>query len=107
MRNIEETEAAKKLLQEKRLMGRPKSELNLPSSYSADYFQRGKDYAEKLRRGCLSTLFFFFLNSLLLPFDNMSASPFIDFLPNWEVLQVSLDSGMLWFVVLTIYSTLL
>ncbi|KAF3967656.1 hypothetical protein ACB098_12G130400 [Castanea mollissima] len=50
LRNIEETEAAKKLLQEKRLMGRPKSELNLPSSYSADYFQRGKDYAEKLRR---------------------------------------------------------
>ncbi|XP_075647736.1 protein COP1 SUPPRESSOR 2 [Castanea sativa] len=50
LRNIEETEAAKKLLQEKRLMSRPKSELNLPSSYSADYFQRGKDYAEKLRR---------------------------------------------------------
>lgn len=50
LRNIEETEAAKKLLQEKRLMGRPKSDLNLPSSYSADYFQRGKDYAEKLRR---------------------------------------------------------
>ena len=37
----------------------------------------------------------------------MSALPFIDFLPNWEVEgQVSLDSGMLWFVVLTIYSTL-
>lgn len=32
-------------------MGRPKSEFNIPSSYSADYFQRGKDYAEKLRRG--------------------------------------------------------
>lgn len=88
-------------------MGRPKSDLNLPSSYSADYFQRGKDYAEKLRRGCLS-IFFFFFNSLLLPFDNMSALPFIDFLPNWEVEgQMSLDSGMLWFVVLTIYSTLL
>ncbi|XP_047324880.1 protein COP1 SUPPRESSOR 2 [Impatiens glandulifera] len=50
LRNIEETEAAKKLLQEKRLVGRPKSESNMPSSYSADYFQRGRDYAEKLRR---------------------------------------------------------
>ncbi|KAI5564950.1 hypothetical protein POPTR_014G110200v4 [Populus trichocarpa] len=50
LRNIEETEAAKKLLQEKRLMGRPKSEFSIPSSYSADYFQRGRDYAEKLRR---------------------------------------------------------
>ncbi|CAN0899436.1 Protein COP1 SUPPRESSOR 2 [Linum grandiflorum] len=50
LKNIEETEAAKKLLQEKRLMGRAKSDLNIPSSYSADYFQRGRDYAEKLRR---------------------------------------------------------
>ncbi|CAH8388377.1 unnamed protein product [Eruca vesicaria subsp. sativa] len=50
LKNIEETEAAKKLLQEKRLMGRSKSEFNIPSSYSADYFQRGKDYAEKLRK---------------------------------------------------------
>ncbi|XP_031394759.1 protein COP1 SUPPRESSOR 2 [Punica granatum] len=50
LRNIEETEAAKKLLQEKKLMGRTKSEFTIPSSYSADYFQRGKDYAEKLRR---------------------------------------------------------
>ncbi|KAK9050660.1 hypothetical protein SSX86_030370 [Deinandra increscens subsp. villosa] len=50
LKNIEETEAAKKLLQEKRLMGRAKTESNIPSSYSADYFQRGKDYAEKLRR---------------------------------------------------------
>ncbi|KDP32433.1 hypothetical protein JCGZ_13358 [Jatropha curcas] len=50
LRNIEETEAAKKLLQEKRLMGRAKSEFSIPSSYSADYFQRGRDYAEKLRR---------------------------------------------------------
>ncbi|KAJ6806408.1 uncharacterized protein M6B38_174355 [Iris pallida] len=50
LRNIEETEAAKKLLQEKRLVGRTKSELSIPSSYSADYFQRGQDYAEKLRR---------------------------------------------------------
>ncbi|CAI0376827.1 unnamed protein product [Linum tenue] len=50
-RNIEETEAAKKLLPEKRLMGRTKtSDLNIPSSYSVDYFQRGRDYAEKLRR---------------------------------------------------------
>ncbi|CAI0438476.1 unnamed protein product [Linum tenue] len=51
LKNIEETEAAKKLLQEKRLMGRTKtSDINIPSSYSADYFQRGRDYAEKLRR---------------------------------------------------------
>ncbi|EOX95493.1 Uncharacterized protein TCM_004978 [Theobroma cacao] len=50
LRNIEETEAAKKLLQEKRLMGRAKSEVSIPSSFSADYFQRGRDYAEKLRR---------------------------------------------------------
>ncbi|PNY13772.1 hypothetical protein L195_g010438 [Trifolium pratense] len=51
LKNIEETEAAKKLLQEKRLMvGRTKSDLSIPSSYSADYFQRGRDYAEKLRR---------------------------------------------------------
>ncbi|KAG1328337.1 Protein COP1 SUPPRESSOR 2 [Cocos nucifera] len=50
LRNIEETEAAKKLLQEKRLAGKTKAELNIPSSYSADYFQRGRDYAEKLRR---------------------------------------------------------
>ncbi|XP_072975871.1 protein COP1 SUPPRESSOR 2 [Typha angustifolia] len=50
LRNIEETEAAKKLLQEKRLASKTKSELTIPSSYSADYFQRGRDYAEKLRR---------------------------------------------------------
>ncbi|KAE8697153.1 Expansin A17, ALPHA 1.13,EXPA17 [Hibiscus syriacus] len=50
LRNIVETEAAKKLLQEKRLMVRAKSEVNIPSSYSADYFQRGWDYAEILRR---------------------------------------------------------
>ena len=56
LRNIEETEAAKKLLQEKRLMGRAKSEFNIPSSYSADYFQRGRDYAEKLRIGCFPLL---------------------------------------------------
>lgn len=55
LKNIEETEAAKKLLQEKRLMGRTKSEFSIPSSYSADYFQRGRDYAEKLRRGCFRT----------------------------------------------------
>ncbi|KAK9281596.1 hypothetical protein L1049_004499 [Liquidambar formosana] len=50
LKNIEETEAAKRLLQDKRLMGRTKTEFSIPSSYSADYFQRGKDYAEKLRR---------------------------------------------------------
>ncbi|KAG5514049.1 hypothetical protein RHGRI_035456 [Rhododendron griersonianum] len=50
LRNIEETEAAKKLLQEKRLTGRIKTDSSIPSSYSADYFQRGRDYAEKLRR---------------------------------------------------------
>ena len=76
MKNIEETEAAKKLLQEKRLMvGRAKSDFSIPSSYSADYFQRGRDYAEKLRRGIIfpdsfiidyiciftSTIFLFFM----------------------------------------------
>ncbi|KAI4384897.1 hypothetical protein MLD38_002983 [Melastoma candidum] len=50
LKNIEETEAAKKLLQERRLTGKAKSESYIPSSYSADYFQRGKDYSEKLRR---------------------------------------------------------
>ncbi|KAE9611887.1 putative hepatocellular carcinoma-associated antigen 59 [Lupinus albus] len=50
LKNIEETEAAKKFLQEKRLMSKTKSEFSIPSSYSADYFQRGRDYAEKLRR---------------------------------------------------------
>ncbi|CAM0873389.1 unnamed protein product [Alopecurus aequalis] len=50
LRNIEETEAAKKLLQEKRLAGKTKSDANIPSSYSADYFHRGRDYAENLRR---------------------------------------------------------
>ncbi|KAL8147883.1 hypothetical protein AgCh_005275 [Apium graveolens] len=59
LRNIEETEAAKKLLQEKRLIGRSrtKTDSSIPSSYSADYFQRGKDYAEKLRRGLLLSLY--------------------------------------------------
>ncbi|XP_071932313.1 protein COP1 SUPPRESSOR 2 isoform X3 [Coffea arabica] len=56
LRNIEETEVAKKLLQEKRLMGRTKTDSSIPSSYSADYLQRGKDYAEKLRRGNIATL---------------------------------------------------
>ncbi|XP_037449107.1 protein COP1 SUPPRESSOR 2-like [Triticum dicoccoides] len=50
LRNIEETEAAKKMLQERRLAGKTKSDANIPSSYSADYFHRGRDYAEKLRR---------------------------------------------------------
>lgn len=54
LKNIEETEAAKKLLQEKRFVGRSKSEFSIPSSYSADYFHRGRDYAEKLRRGASS-----------------------------------------------------
>ncbi|PKA56624.1 Transcription factor GTE1 [Apostasia shenzhenica] len=49
LRNMEETEAAKKLLQEKRLVGRTKPESSIPSSYSADYFHRDRDYAEKLR----------------------------------------------------------
>lgn len=51
LKNIEETEAAKKVLQEKRFMGRTKTDSSIPSSYTADYFHRGKDYAEKLRRG--------------------------------------------------------
>jgi len=38
------------MLQEKRLAGKPKSDSNIPSSYSADYFHRGKEYDEKLRR---------------------------------------------------------
>ncbi|KAL0420200.1 UNVERIFIED_CONTAM: protein COP1 SUPPRESSOR 2 [Sesamum radiatum] len=50
LKNIEETEAAKKLLQEKRLVGRAKAESSIPSSFSADFFQHGKDYAEKLRK---------------------------------------------------------
>ncbi|XP_062215503.1 protein COP1 SUPPRESSOR 2-like [Phragmites australis] len=50
LRNIEETEAAKKMLQEKRLVGKPKSVANIPSSYSADYFHRGREHDEKLRR---------------------------------------------------------
>ncbi|CAM8948391.1 hypothetical protein QQ045_016247 [Rhodiola kirilowii] len=50
LKNIEETEAAKKLLQDKRLTSRTKTDSRLPSSFSADYFERGKDYAEKLRR---------------------------------------------------------
>ncbi|KAK6148511.1 hypothetical protein DH2020_019423 [Rehmannia glutinosa] len=50
LRNIEETEAAKKLLQEKRHVGRARAESSIPASFSADFFQRGKDYAEKLRK---------------------------------------------------------
>ncbi|KAK6123332.1 hypothetical protein DH2020_042927 [Rehmannia glutinosa] len=50
LRNIEETEAAKKLLQEKRNVGRARAESSIPASFSADFFQRGKDYAEKLRK---------------------------------------------------------
>ncbi|KAL2247113.1 UNVERIFIED_CONTAM: Protein COP1 SUPPRESSOR 2, partial [Sesamum indicum] len=51
LRNIEETEAAKKLLQEKRYVGRAKAESSIPSSFSSDFFQHGKDYAEKHRKG--------------------------------------------------------
>jgi hypothetical protein len=51
LKNIEETEAAKKQLQEKRLASKTKSDLSIPASYSADYLHRGRDYAEKLRRG--------------------------------------------------------
>ncbi|XP_051118864.1 protein COP1 SUPPRESSOR 2 isoform X2 [Andrographis paniculata] len=50
LKNIEETEAAKKLLQEKRFVGRAKPESSLPSSFSADFFQRGRDYTEKLKK---------------------------------------------------------
>lgn len=32
-------------------MGRTKADSSIPSSFSADFFQRGKDYAEKLRKG--------------------------------------------------------
>uniref|UniRef100_A0A7N0TGK4 Uncharacterized protein n=1 Tax=Kalanchoe fedtschenkoi TaxID=63787 RepID=A0A7N0TGK4_KALFE len=50
LKNIEETEAAKKLLQDKRLTSRTKPDSRLPSSFSADFFERGRDYAEKHRR---------------------------------------------------------
>lgn len=50
LRNIEETEAAKKLLQEKRFVGHSKAESSIPSSFSADFFQRGRDHAEKHRK---------------------------------------------------------
>lgn len=55
LKNIEETEAAKKQLQDKRpFVGRGRSQSSsIPSSYSADYFQRGREYAEKLRGGML------------------------------------------------------
>ena len=60
MRNIEETEAAKKQLQEKRLASKTKSDLSIPASYSADYIHRGRDYAEKLRRGKIPSSQFYF-----------------------------------------------
>ncbi|KNA24256.1 hypothetical protein SOVF_017410 [Spinacia oleracea] len=50
LKNIEETEAAKKFLHEKRYVGQTKKESTNSWSHNADYFQRGKDYAEKLRR---------------------------------------------------------
>lgn len=75
LRNIEETEAAKKLLQEKRLMGsRTKSDFSIPSSYTADYFQRGRDYAEKLRRGFF---LFFFLAVFITNMTRIRASPWL------------------------------
>lgn len=50
LKNIEETEAAKKQLQDKRpFVGRGRTHSSIPASYSADYFQRGREYAEKLR----------------------------------------------------------
>lgn len=50
LKNIEETEAAKKQLQDKRpFVGRGRTQSSIPASYSADYFQRGREYAEKLR----------------------------------------------------------
>lgn len=58
LKNIEETEAAKKLLHEKRFIGQTKKDSTNSWSHNADYFQRGKDYAEKLRRG-LSRLIIF------------------------------------------------
>lgn len=86
LRNIEETEAAKKLLQEKRLMGRPKSEFSIPSSYSADYFQRGRDYAEKLRRGCW--LFLIILHPFIIWVDWFFTSPHLFTKIKIQVLQV-------------------
>ncbi|KAG0576089.1 hypothetical protein M758_5G054200 [Ceratodon purpureus] len=50
LKNIEETEAAKKQLQDKRpFVGRGRTQSSIPASYSADFFQRGREYAEKLR----------------------------------------------------------
>ena len=52
LKNIEETEAAKKQLQDKRpFVGRGRTQSSIPASYSADFFQRGREYAEKLRSG--------------------------------------------------------
>ncbi|MCO5570690.1 hypothetical protein L7F22_024417 [Adiantum nelumboides] len=51
LKNIEETEAAKKQLQDKRpFVGRGRIQSNIPASYSADFSQRGREYAEKLRK---------------------------------------------------------
>jgi hypothetical protein len=68
LKNIEETEAAKKQLQEKRLASKTKSDLSIPASYSADYLHRGRDYAEKLRRGIPLSYFYFccLINNLYL-----------------------------------------
>ncbi|KAF5743864.1 hypothetical protein HS088_TW08G00452 [Tripterygium wilfordii] len=71
LKNIEETEAAKKLLQEKRLVGQTKSDFSIPASYSADFSHRGRDYAEKLRRGWILVFFSFqLLNCLIFSFPN-------------------------------------
>lgn len=51
-------------------MGRARTESSIPSSYSADYFQRGKDYAEKLRKGRLQLLLVIKLAEF---FDNKSS----------------------------------
>ncbi|CAI5997305.1 unnamed protein product [Closterium sp. NIES-65] len=50
--NIEATEEAKRMMQERRpWMNRPRPpSTTLPASYSADFFQRGREYAEKLKR---------------------------------------------------------
>lgn len=51
LKNIEETEAAKKHLQDKRpFVGRGRIQSSIPASYSADFSQRGREYAEKLRK---------------------------------------------------------
>lgn len=52
LKNIEETEAAKKALQQRgHQIGRQRPPTStLPASFSADYHQRGRDFAQKLRK---------------------------------------------------------